>query len=1618
MENRFREKVKIKFKLQLILIFFVIIGFILSLGNTVKAQVWATARDKNFTDGLWMYIQPAGAPDKTWFDRAHFTNTTINSVSQGWLTAPNAYCIQHPNAINSSTYMGRIQFDLRPNSNSVNDLDYGKELRLDEPYAPAQYIAYVLAQGATGPRDHSADHIQHIIWKDFDWLLTEMKRDGLYAGSIITSQEGADPRGYPEYLEADAFYNYKLAYTAPSVVNTNITVDGTKDPNYYFIGPLKIKYTEGSYNGQMFGGPDSAGMAVYDKNGAVIDWGIYWKIVDSPSSNIELEYPKNNTNFYLRISKSAFEGTNPKDGVGRMTIKMWDMDAMANFYVIRPYPAGIDSQQWIFLSHAQTMWEESTLTININKDIEVNGNVKLTKKDKDKGTTLSGFGFKLKNTSTGEWVKRSENTISYVTSENSATIFTTGGKDGTFTVNGLKVGDYVAKEVSVGDNDGYLVPTGNSANTSFEIKAGETTPVTVTNTYQKGDFELEKVDADNQSIKLQDVEFTLYCTSGSQKGKYVGLRNGEPYYSTSKVTLKTDSKGKISITGLWTGTYRLEEVNNPHYGYETSASSTITISTRNKTTKKITNKRKYIKVSGYVWEDKQYDDGKLTMRNDLYKDIADDKNDKLVSGIKVTLYEGTKEVKSTTTNANGEYQFTDVEVSKLSNYNIEFEYDGLIYESVVEHFDKDNGSKAGEGARQEFNNRFAEIVKGDSESQVVANSTSTEEDPRVNYGFTEQDGGRNAEIESTENCTITASTKDAGYTIQYDKTSGEEEVTNINLGIYERAQADLALQNQLEEVKVEIAGYGHIYKYGQNYDENDQEAADDSWNVGVRFQNPYKNVYKRAVYKSDANYENAENPSEELQMSLTYKITIANQSTLTTKVNKIVDYFDSRFELEAIGTGVDGATGEITGKLAENQYRELNGTYTGKNGENHTKLEIDVNKLISSSAEDTPASKKTQEAIYIQFNLPREVIVELLNKGVNDGDDGDATLQQELQQLERDGDSLQNKAEISSFTTYADAQGTVLYAAVDIDSVPDNCTLSDESTYEDDTDKASSLAIVIANAREVTGTIFEDLQDETLSETRNISEGDSQFDPENENTIGGVKVQLVDEEGNQVKVFDEKQENADGTTGAWTDANVEAESDTNGEYTISGFIPGRYKIKFIWGDGTYKIVDGTKGDEYESMIENYKSTVIDQDRYGEISNNDKFYRETKDENQKNNTYAIDDIEKRKEIDEPYKEYSYKSNTEETEMESYTPTLEINIEYNDDDLTSITYERVTERVAFTIDSINFGIIRRPKQTVEFVKTLCDIKFTLANGQVLIEAHIDENGNITGSKPYISYVAPERKNGLITKNGFLKIEIDSSLLQGSTVELKYQLRTSNTSQSDYIDDAYGYYQFGESYYESDTTGARKNADVLKISPTAIVDYLDETTVFEPDDETNINYRWTPITITEMERQELVEDNVIASLKGETYETTDINGNPVNTNEDIGEKQIYTTDYFKYKGIEFKPEYMVGEEVHEPEGGDLYMVVSKVINSEDDANFQNQAEIIGIDKNIGGEAEFTPGNYIPNAVNKEMDDSATVETSIVPSTGENRAYILPITILVVAFVLLGVGIYLIIVKIMKKQ
>ena len=62
-----------------------------------------------------------------------------------------------------------------------------------------------------------------------------------------------------------------------------------------------------------------------------------------------------------------------------------------------------------------------------------------------------------------------------------------------------------------------------------------------------------------------------------------------------------------------------------------------------------------------------------------------------------------------------------------------------------------------------------------------------------------------------------------------------------------------------------------------------------------------------------------------------------------------------------------------------------------------------------------------------------------------------------------------------------------------------------------------------------------------------------------------------------------------------------------------------------------------------------------------------------------------------------------------------------------------------------------------------------------------------------------MAPRKENGITVDNGYLRIEMDESLIQGSTVQMTFKLTTENTSQADYVDEEYGYYQYGESYYQ---------------------------------------------------------------------------------------------------------------------------------------------------------------------------------------------------------------------------
>ena len=91
-------------------------------------------------------------------------------------------------------------------------------------------------------------------------------------------------------------------------------------------------------------------------------------------------------------------------------------------------------------------------------------------------------------------------------------------------------------------------------------------------------------------------------------------------------------------------------------------------------------------------------------------------------------------------------------------------------------------------------------------------------------------------------------------------------------------------------------------------------------------------------------------------------------------------------------------------------------------------------------------------------------------------------------------------------------------------------------------------------------------------------------------------------------------------------------------------------------------------------------------------------------------------------------------------------------------------------------------------------------------------------------------------------------------------------------------------------------------------------------------------------------------------------------------------------------------------------IYLVAEKTLAPNEKANYINQAEIIEIDKPSGSKLTSTPGNYKPFETAHETDDSTAEEVIIMPSTGENRNYVVITIITIAALAILGTGVYFI--------
>ena len=345
----------------------------------------------------------------------------------------------------------------------------------------------------------------------------------------------------------------------------------------------------------------------------------------------------------------------------------------------------------------------------------------------------------------------------------------------------------------------------------------------------KGNLKIVKVNKNNTNVKLNGVGFLV---KNNDTGNYVSrYSDGSIGYVDSKekaTEFMTDKKGEIQIKNLIVGTYVAYETRNPnHYGYKLDTSgTTIEVNIGSTTTKQIANEQIYIKLSGKVWLDKISE--KQSVRNNLYKSNGDDSADILLNGITVRLKDiSTGDTIKTATTANGgTYLFKDVLISKLSDYYIEFEYDGLTYTNVTAKKSQENGSKATESStkRTAFNKDFSWVEGGKNISGTKGSNLGFTRFENGNYvhNLSYSIANHKATLINKGQYKITANTNASGYTkaSKYMKEHfeyGQEEITNINLGLYEREQPDIALIKDIQNVRITVNDYSHIYKYDSRF---------------------------------------------------------------------------------------------------------------------------------------------------------------------------------------------------------------------------------------------------------------------------------------------------------------------------------------------------------------------------------------------------------------------------------------------------------------------------------------------------------------------------------------------------------------------------------------------------------------------------------------------------------------------------------------------------------------------------------------------------------------------------------------------------------------------------------
>lgn len=696
-----------------------------------------------------------------------------------------------------------------------------------------------------------------------------------------------------------------------------------------------------------------------------------------------------------------------------------------------------------------------------------------------------------------------------------------------------------------------------------------------------------------------------------------------------------------------------------------------------------------------------------------------------------------------------------------------------------------------------------------------------------------------------------------------------KEIPNLNLGLYLREQPMLSLQKDVYKADMEINGKQFTYRYdGRIKTPTEIEDLERLTGIiGVKFDGKYT----LPMYEADLNYTNTTDPSKELKTTVTYKIKLQNSSgVLDSYVHELTDISSKELKIARkngkpliyLMDKPDASNEDLENAdpiaLDGNSVLEQNYSVTNLKGwrsnirfKNPIKLD---NRLKTGGT--------SIKYLYIVFNINKDDIKEVYKSKDSTND-------------------LYNVVEIASYsvTKYNnETKKDEKYAHVDNNSIPNNVEVvplingvKNGKPYsgEDDDDRAPGFKVIKPTQRQITGIVFEDMPVKSnilytdINKTENVvydqAPVNKKVDPGEERvgdgiyntTVGnnmdtngngipddadkpieGVKVKLVDSEGNPAKFWNGKE---------WKTDYVLSKAD--GTFDMTGFIPGDYHVEFVWGEEA-----GGKD------VSRYKCTILSNPHIMNRQNikyaqeikylsSDIWYKDPNPYNFTKNHYsdAQDDYIRRlaidklnlKVADEAYDAIpdgrSLLNQVNELISNANGKTDDSNLKYMHSSTPEITIEvekigtsiQATEDnelmnapnnfngLGFNIKQVDFGIIERPKRAMSVQKRIKSIKVTTPEGRPIIIATIGIDGKVNA-------IAGERFISGGYTLGYLYAQIDKNIEQSMKVETEYDITVSALSELDY--DSLRYYLFG----------LAEEGKQLKLKATNLYDYSGGATI----------------------------------------------------------------------------------------------------------------------------------------------------------------------------------------------